>query len=140
MKRTGVDSYAATSFTHATSDPTLRGGLIYSFDGMIPTFHHLASFLAKTNYKVPNDSANGPVQDALQTDKPFFAILQENARLGSAFNDFMTGYGKARPSWTDYYPVQDRLLAVLLVQATAVELGRSLDDSANLRESRNVVL
>lgn len=85
--------------------------MIYSFDGMIPTFHHLASFLAKTNYKVPNDSANGPVQHALQTDKPFFAILQENARLGSAFNDFMTGYGKARPSWTDYYPVQERLLA-----------------------------
>lgn len=78
---------------------------------MIPTFHHLASFLAKTNYQVPNDNANGPVQHALHTDKSFFAILQENARLGSAFNDFMTGYGKARPSWVDYYPVQDRLLS-----------------------------
>lgn len=54
--------------------------------------------------------ANGPVQHALQTDKPFFAILQENVRLGSAFNDFMTGYGKARPSWVDYYPIEERLL------------------------------
>jgi hypothetical protein len=102
--------YVATPFTYATSDPTLRGGLIYSFGGMIPTFHHLPSFLAKTNYKVPTDNSTGPVQHALQTDKPFFAILQENARLGSAFNDFMTGYGKARPSWVDYYPVQDRLI------------------------------
>lgn len=77
---------------------------------MIPTFHHLASFLAKTDYQVPNDNAKGPVQHALQTDKPFFAILQENARLGSAFNDFMTGYGKVRPSWVGYYPVQERLI------------------------------
>ena len=78
---------------------------------MIPTFHHLPSFLAKTSYQVPDNAANGPVQHALQTDKPFFAILQENARLGSAFNDFMTGYGRARPSWVDYYPVQERLLS-----------------------------
>ncbi|CAN9449732.1 unnamed protein product [Alternaria alternata] len=47
---------------------------------------------------------------ALQTEKPFFAILQDDSRLGSAFNDFMTGYGKARPSWVDYYPVHERLL------------------------------
>ncbi|KAF9694600.1 hypothetical protein EKO04_007290 [Ascochyta lentis] len=111
IKETGADQYAATPFTYATSDPTIRGGLIYSFDGMIPTFHHLSSFLAKTNYKVPSDNSNGPVQHALKTDKPFFAILQEDARLGSAFNDFMTGYGKARPSWVDYYPVQERLVA-----------------------------
>jgi hypothetical protein len=62
---------------------------------------------------VPTDNANGPVQHALQTDKPFLAILQKNARSGSAFNDFMTAYSKARPSWVDYYPVQDRLLTGL---------------------------
>ncbi|CAN9175015.1 unnamed protein product [Alternaria alternata] len=107
---TGIDSYVATPFTYATSDPTVRGGLIYSFEGMIPTFHHLPSFLAKTSYQVPNNNANGPVQHALQTKKPFFAILQDDSRLGSAFNDFMTGYGKARPSWVDYYPVHERLL------------------------------
>ncbi|CAN9170527.1 unnamed protein product [Alternaria alternata] len=108
--QTGIDSYVATPFTYATSDPTVRGGLIYSFKGMIPTFHHLPSFLAKTSYQVPNDNANGPVQHALQTKQPFFAILQDDNRLGSAFNDFMTGYGTARPSWVDYYPVHERLL------------------------------
>lgn len=109
VREIGADAYIATPFTRAISDPTLKGGLVYSFDGMIPTFHHLPSFLAKINYQVPTDNVNGPVQHAMQTDKPFFAILQENARLGSAFNDFMTGYGKARPSWVDYYPVQERL-------------------------------
>ncbi|CAN9416678.1 unnamed protein product [Alternaria alternata] len=110
VSQTGIDSYVATPFTYATSDPTVRGGLIYSFEGMIPTFHHLPSFLAKTSYQVPNDNANGPVQHALQTKQPFFAILQDDSRLGSAFNDFMTGYGTARPSWVDYYPVHERLL------------------------------
>jgi hypothetical protein len=113
IEETGSDSYVASKFTRSTADPTLRGGFIYIFNGIIPTFHRLPSFLAKFDYQVPTDNANGPVQHALQTDQPFFAILQENARLGSAFNDFMTGYGKARPSWDDYYPVQDRLLTGL---------------------------
>jgi hypothetical protein len=121
------DLYTATPFTYATSDPTLRGGLVYSFDGMIPTFHRLPSFLSKTNYSVPRDISNGPVQHALQTDKPFFQILQENARLGSAFNDFMTGYGKARPSWVDYYPVRERLLTNLSENAPLlVDVGGGL--------------
>ncbi|KAF2828188.1 S-adenosyl-L-methionine-dependent methyltransferase [Ophiobolus disseminans] len=110
VKEAGKDQYAATSFSHAVSDPAIKGGLIYSFDGMIPAFQGLAGYLAKTKYQVPRDMSNGPVQHALQTDKPFFTILQENARLGSAFNDFMTGYGKARPSWVDYYPVEERII------------------------------
>lgn len=80
---------------------------------------------------MPTDNANGPVQHALQTDKPFVAILQENARLGSAFNDFMTGYGKARPSWVDCCPVQERLLVGLesqmpLLVGVGGGLGRDL--------------
>lgn len=36
--------------------------------------------------------------------------------------------------------LEDSLLAVLLVQAAAVELSRTFDDSTNLRKRRNVVL
>lgn len=91
----------------ATADPNFSSGLIYSFEGMIPTFQALPEFLAKTEYRTPTDATNGPVQYGLKSEKPFFGILRENARLGSAFNGFMAGYAKARPRWIDFYPVKN---------------------------------
>lgn len=76
---------------------------------MIPAFQGLPSFLAKTGYQVPSNIEHGPVQHGLRTDKSFFQILQEDPRLGSAFNNFMMGYAKARPRWVGYYPIGERL-------------------------------
>ena len=87
----------------------MEGGLIYSFEGMIPTFQGLPEFLAQTNQQVPLDANHSPVQYGLRTDKPFFSILRDNARLGKGFNSFMAGYAKARPQWTEVYPYKDRL-------------------------------
>ncbi|KAI0162094.1 S-adenosyl-L-methionine-dependent methyltransferase [Xylariaceae sp. FL1272] len=109
IKEVGVDQYVGTPFSMATNDPTIGAGLIYSFEGMIPTFNGLPEFLAKTKYQEPTDGNNGPVQYGLKTEKPFFGVLQDNPRLGAAFNDFMTGYAKVRPRWVDFYPVTERL-------------------------------
>lgn len=110
IKEVGQDQYVGTPFSGATNDPTISAGLIYSFEGMIPTFHGLPEYLAKIDYQTPQDSDNGPVQFGLRTEKPFFGILQEHPRLGSAFNNFMAGYAKVRPRWVDFYPVKERLL------------------------------
>ena len=109
IKEVGREQYIGTPFSMSTRDPTVEGGLIYSFEGMIPTFQGLPEFLAKTKYQIPKDENNSPVQHGLRTDKPFFSILKDNARLGSAFNSFMTGYAKARPRWIDFYPYKERL-------------------------------
>ncbi|KAK2128743.1 S-adenosyl-L-methionine-dependent methyltransferase [Fusarium oxysporum II5] len=109
IKEVGQDSYIETPFSMSTRDPTMEGGLIYSFEGMIPTFQGLPEFLAQTKYQVPKDANNSPVQYGLRTDKPFFSILRDNARLGKAFNSFMAGYAKARPRWTEIYPYKERL-------------------------------
>ncbi|PCD33485.1 hypothetical protein AU210_009710 [Fusarium oxysporum f. sp. radicis-cucumerinum] len=109
IKEVGQDSYIETPFTMSTRDPTMEGGLIYSFEGMIPTFQGLPEFLAQTKYQVPKDANNSPVHYGLRTDKPFFSILRDNARLGKAFNSFMAGYAKARPRWTEIYPYKERL-------------------------------
>ncbi|KAF4943785.1 hypothetical protein FGADI_13161 [Fusarium gaditjirri] len=87
----------------------MEGGLIYSFEGMIPTFQGLPEFLAQTDYQVPKDANHSPVQYGLRTDKPFFGILQDNARLGKGFNSFMAGYAKVRTRWTEVYPYKERL-------------------------------
>jgi hypothetical protein len=109
IKEVGQDSYVGTPFSMSTRDPTMEGGLIYSFEGMIPTFQGLPEFLAQTNYQVPKDANHSPVQYGLRTDNPFFSILRDNARLGKAFNSFMAGYAKARPRWTEVYPYKERL-------------------------------
>ncbi|KAI3583076.1 S-adenosyl-L-methionine-dependent methyltransferase [Fusarium oxysporum f. sp. albedinis] len=59
--------------------------------------------------QVPLDANHSPVQYGLRTDKPFFSILRDNARLGKGFNSFMAGYAKARPQWTEVYPYKERL-------------------------------
>jgi len=118
----GKDLYRGTPFSASTDDPTIAGSLIYSFEGMIPTFRALPEFLAKTNYQVPTDANNGPVQYGLHTDLPFFGYLQANERVGKAFNNFMTGYAKVRPRWHDYYPVIERLGTGLRTDAPAVLL------------------
>lgn len=126
VREVGKDQYQATSFCLATNAPTFSGGLIYSFEGMIPTFHTLPEFLAKTDYQVPKDAANGPVQLGLKTEKPFFSVLQENARLGSAFNNFMIGYAQARPRWVDYYPCEELLEGLSEKAPVLVDIGGGL--------------
>ncbi|KAL6361231.1 hypothetical protein LRP88_04696 [Fusarium phalaenopsidis] len=111
VKEVGMDQHVATPFSMSTRDPTMEGGLIYSFESMILTFQGLPEFLAKTNYQLPKDTSDGPVQYGLRTEKPFFSILKENVRLGKAFNGFMTGYAKARPRWVDFYTFEERLAA-----------------------------
>lgn len=126
MKEVGKDAYIGTPFSKATNDLTLAGTLTYSFEGMIPTFMGLPEFLAKTDYQTPTNGDDGPVQYGLKTDQHFFALLQSNARLGSAFNQFMTGYAKARPRWTDFYPVEERLGGVEKDQILLVDVGGGL--------------
>lgn len=110
IKEIGQDQYVGTPFSGATNDETIGAGLTYSFEGTIPTFQGLPEYLAKIDYQTPTDSDNGPVQHGLRTEKPSFGILQDNPRLGAAFNNFMTGYAPVQPRWFDFYPVRDRLL------------------------------
>ncbi|KAK5065110.1 hypothetical protein LTR84_000946 [Exophiala bonariae] len=80
------------------------------FEAMIPTSQGLPEFLAQTDYQVPHDDQKGLIQYGLRTDKSFFGVLQENQRLGAAFNRFTTVYAQQRPRWVDFYPCEERLL------------------------------
>ncbi|RMZ80507.1 hypothetical protein DV737_g2960, partial [Chaetothyriales sp. CBS 132003] len=104
------DHYLATPFVVASNDPDFATGLIYGIEGMIPTFQGLAEFLAQTDYVLPHDDQKGSVQYGLPTDKSFFGVVQENKRLGAAFNRFMPVYAQKRPRWVDFSPCQERLL------------------------------
>ena len=132
VEEIGRDQYAGTTFSKATTDPTIAAGLIYTFEGMAPLFHTLPDFLAKTDYQVPANEKNGPIQLGWKTSKPFYGYLQENARLGNAFNEFIVGYTRARPCWADYYPCEERLTATPGPSPLLVDVGGGLGhDIAN---------
>ncbi|KAF3043112.1 hypothetical protein E8E11_008681 [Didymella keratinophila] len=101
VNETGADLYVATDLTRSLDDPTLGGGYIYSFDGMIPTFHRLPSFLAKINYQVPSDNANGPPESARSARAYYLHLVlhdwdDENCRkiLGNVRDAMESGYSK----------------------------------------------
>ena len=126
VKEVSRDQYCASPFSMATKDPATSGGLIYSLEAMIPTFHSLPGFLAKTKYQIPSDAENEPVQHGLKTTKPFFALLQEDARLGAVFNNFMSGYTQVRPRWVDYYPIEALFDGLTDEGAVLVDIGGGL--------------
>ena len=109
VKEAGPDQYLGTSFTAASAEASIDGGLIYSFEGMIPTFIGLPEYLAKNDYQLPTDPNNGPVQYGMKTELPLFEHFATNPRLASAFSNFMAGYNKMRPQWVDCYPYAERL-------------------------------
>ena len=126
VKETGKDQYVGTPFSMAANDPLLAAGITYTFEGCQPVFLSLPDFLAQTDYQVPSDASKGPVQFGHRTDKPMFGLLQERPKIGNAFNDFMTGYAKARPRWVDYYPCQERLGAGSGQDPLLVDVGGGL--------------
>ncbi|KAB5578040.1 S-adenosyl-L-methionine-dependent methyltransferase [Coniochaeta sp. 2T2.1] len=126
VKEVGKDAYVGTPFSMATNNPTIGTGLIYSFEGMIPAFMGLPEFLTQPDYQTASNPAAGPVQYGLKTDRSFFEILQSNQRLGSAFNNFMTGYATARPRWIDFYPVKERLGGCTSHDVLLVDIGGGL--------------
>ena len=87
-------------------------------------FNKLREYLAKTEYKNPQNAMDGPFQYGHQTKSHFFGFLGEHPSILEAFNNHMAGYRQGRPSWmdTNFYPVKDLLAkgldtgdAVLLV-------------------------
>lgn len=111
VKEAGFDQYLPTTFSTAATEPGISGGLTYFAGVMSPTFETLPEFLAKRQYQVPINPTDSPVSYGLKTDKPFFGILQENAILGNAFNNFMGSLATVRPRWVEYYPCDQRLIS-----------------------------
>jgi hypothetical protein len=81
------------------------------FDGGMETMAKIPAFLAETGYKNPDNQSNGPLQyrfDARGQD--LFQILFARPNLLLAFSAFFEGDSANRPSWVDWFPVQQRLL------------------------------
>ena len=70
------------------------------------------AFLQETNYQNPSDAKHGILQYTRNTDKEAFPwlLLPENKELFDNSQTFFEGDRGSRPSWVEWFPVQEKLL------------------------------
>ena len=83
----------------------------HSFDFATRTLAQLPAWFKSNGYQSPTSSNSGPLQHTFNTNLPSFeywATLPSNAMQN--FNTYMTGNRGSRPSWIEWFPVEDNLL------------------------------
>lgn len=77
-----------------------------------PAIFALPEFLAKTQYKNPEDPADSAFTLGHGTKEQFFAWLTTRPERLSQFQNRMTGKSLGRSGWMDphFYPVEERLV------------------------------
>ena len=132
IREVDADSYVPTKFANALAVPKYRDGIsfwyandshyflpsldtlltetyINSFDCIGPSFMKLPEYLAKTGYKNPHSSVDGPFQYGHKSPLQLFEWLKAHPNVQNTFNNHMAGYRSGRQNWSDFYPVDERL-------------------------------
>jgi len=94
------------------------------------------SFFREIGYRQPEDARKGIFQYAFNTDKEAFELWHTMPDVMDNFNTAMSGIRGSRPSWVEWWPVEERIFgdgaivdddAVLLVDVAG---GRGHDIQA----------
>lgn len=67
-------------------------------------------YFSEAGWHCPTDPRDGLVQYAFQTKLTIFEYMSSNPRILKDFNTFMGNTMGARKYWTNWFPVQERLL------------------------------
>lgn len=78
----------------------------------------MPEYLRRTNFQNPEESADGPFQYANKCGHAF-GWLSENPKVFQAFHQYVHALRAHRPSWTEMYPVQERLVDGLRAEGDA---------------------
>lgn len=80
------------------------------FCDCVPSIIRPPDFLRSTGYQNPCDPRAGAMQYTLNMDIDIWEWLAKNPEANARFNTFMEGMRGSRPHWTDWFPVQERVL------------------------------
>lgn len=70
----------------------------------------MPQFFKDTQYRQPEDPRKGLFQYTFGTDKTAFEYWSQMPAVMDNFNTCMTGIRGSRPSWIEWYPVEDCIL------------------------------
>ncbi|KAI0154587.1 S-adenosyl-L-methionine-dependent methyltransferase [Xylariaceae sp. FL1272] len=105
----GPGLYVPNGLTTLLAQSEYAAGIIFCFDCTNLSFSHMPAYLRSTKFQNPEDSSNGPFQYANKCG-PAFGWLTEHPEVFQAFHGYVHALRVHRPSWTDMYPVQQRLV------------------------------
>ena len=82
----------------------------------------MQDYFRDNGYKCPTNPEDGAFQYAFGTKREAFNYWHQFPHVLDNFNTFMQGVRGSRPSWVDWFPVQDRILSGLDGAADAILL------------------
>lgn len=134
----GERTYAPTAMTRQMTDRLTIAMMKFIFDVGMPTLAKVPEFLRRTDFHNPEGATTGALQFVERTDKVIWDWIPGHPDYMESCNTFMEGDRGSRPSWLEWFPVQERLLdgactkedgAVLMVDVAG---GRGHDLAAFL--------
>jgi hypothetical protein len=69
----------------------------------------MPKYFKEAGYKSPTDPRNGALQYAFKTKEEAFDYWRKSPEILENFNTFMTGVRGSRPSWIEWFPMQERV-------------------------------
>ncbi|KAJ5163950.1 uncharacterized protein N7500_005780 [Penicillium coprophilum] len=103
--------YTATTMTRQLTDRLSISVIKFIFDIGMPTLAKIPEFLRSHEYQNPEGATTGPFQFAEKIDESIWTWFQKNPEKLDLCNTFMEGDRGARPSWLEWFPVEERLLS-----------------------------
>ncbi|KAF2822681.1 putative O-methyltransferase [Ophiobolus disseminans] len=118
----GPGLYVPNALTRLLAQPEYAAGIIFCFDATHNSFSQMPAYLRSTGFQNPKDPTNGPFQYANKHDGHAFTWLTAHPETFQAFHGYVHTLRTHRPSWTDMYPVKERLVAGLKLEGDSSAL------------------
>ncbi|KAJ5411014.1 uncharacterized protein N7487_005373 [Penicillium crustosum] len=100
--------YIATTMTRQLTDRLSISVIKFIFDVGMPTLAKVPEFLRRQDHRNPEGTTTGPLQFAEKIDESIWTWLPQNPENLDSCNTFMEGDRGARPSWLEWFPVEER--------------------------------
>lgn len=109
---TGPNEYISTPISKSLKEPINRDAYPTMVEQGGPAIFALPEYLAKTQYKNPEDPTDSAFMLGHNTKEQFFDWLTTRPERLSQFQNHMAGYRMGRSGWMDphFYPVEERLV------------------------------
>ncbi|PYI04549.1 O-methyltransferase [Aspergillus sclerotiicarbonarius CBS 121057] len=105
-----VRVYTPTTMTRQMTD-RLSGAVVrFIFDVGMPTLAKVPEFLRTTNFQNPSGALNGALQYAEKTEMALWDWVLTKPGYVDATNTFMEADRGSRPSWLEWFPVQEQII------------------------------
>ncbi|CAI6277676.1 unnamed protein product [Periconia digitata] len=106
----GEGQWSTTPITKVMCAPPIEAAHIHFWDQGTTAAIKMHQYFEEKGYQQPEDPRNGLFQYSHGTEKEAFELWTSQPDVITNFNTFMTGNRGSRPSWIEWYPVEERLL------------------------------